>query len=44
MMEPLNMEFLITILKKQMQPDPNIRNMPRYVEYYILIVEQEEIN
>lgn len=44
MKEPLNMEFLITVLMKKMQPDLNIRNTLRYVERYILIVEQAEIN
>lgn len=38
------MEFLITVLMKKMQPDLNIRNTLRYVERYILIVEQAEIN
>ena len=44
MKEPLNMEFLITVLRKKMQPDLNIRNTLRYVDRYILIVEQAEIN
>ena len=44
MKEPLNMEFLITVLRKKMQPDLNIRNTLHYVERYILIVEQAEIN
>lgn len=44
MKELLNMEFLITVLRKKMQPDLNIRNTLRYVERYILIVEQAEIN
>ena len=44
MKEPLNMEFLITVLRKKMQPDLNIRNTLHYVERYILILEQAEIN
>ena len=44
MKEPLNMEFLITVLRKKMQPDLTIRNTLHYVERYILIVEQAEIN
>ena len=31
----LNMEFLIIIPKKLMQPDPNTQKLPRYIEHYI---------